>query len=598
MSEALRSVFAEFGFKVDTDDLKKLEDELRAATKATGILPDATAAAAAKTKKKLAEIAEASKKLSTSAQQAHVDHAAKKLFDASDEGKAHAAWKRLVEAEEEAKKPVVGLMGIVEKLGAQVQQVIGRRIPEAWKRAFEKLGVARGDVKTMGGIVLGVGAAVAAATALAFRFASAFAADAEAIRDFAREARVSTSDLQGLRYAAVQGGVGVERMDASITRFGQSLRSAGTWGNGTTFMLRRLGIQTRDASGHIRPTIDLLDDVAVAMEHVASPRRRMRIADQLGLDRRTLDILHTGAGGIRALRREAEQYGGGITPEAVAASREYTQATAKLTRAQDSLRSVLAVSLLPILSSVVSHVALGAGRLANLTHGTHVLQIAFAAMGVVAAAVAIKMIVAFAPVVAPYIAIAAAVAAVVIALDDLITFVEGGDSAIGRFIDSVAGVGTSVEYVHELREEWEAVQNAIAGAIAKLAEWTGLGEQQAQGHLSGPHFGPPAGRPGARRAPTVTAIPTSAITIAGAGGQSVTVPATRGVVAPGGAGATRTVVHSTTHNHGDIHVHGITDPDRAADRVEQILDQRARDRRDGDRPVADDDDDHPTHGVE
>lgn len=594
MSEALRSIFAEIGFDVDLASLVKLETSLKAATKATAGLPVSVDEAAKRTKTKLEEIAKAAKKLAADADKAQVDHEGKKLFDDSDAGKAHAAWKRLAELEEAAKKPITGLMGLLEKFHAKNSAIIGKALPASYKAALVKMGVASGDFAAMGEVAaagaLAVVVAVKRAIIAAVAFAGEFSAAAEALRDTARESRVTTTQLQELDHAAAQGGVGVERMRAGVQTFGQSLRAAERWGNGTTGMLRRLGIQARDSGGHIRPTGELMDEVAGAMEHIQNPTRRARVAIHLFGEsgRRMLDILHTGPGGIRALREELAELGGGVTPEAVAASRQYTMATEKLARAQDSLRSVLAVTLLPVLTAVVTAGAQLGGLFARLTNGTHVVQVALGMLGVVAAAVAIKMVVAFAPVVLPLLAWAAAAAAVVLVMDDLITFVNGGDSAIGRFIDSMFGVGTSVQYVHELREEWEAVQNAIASAIAKLAEWTGMGEQQAQGTLRAPRLGS-ATTPGARRAPRVTAIPSSQIMIAGSGGQPVTVPASHSVTAPGSIGGARTIVRQTTHApNNTFH---ITNPDPRATAAEavRLLQQQERDRRDGDHPVEDHD---------
>lgn len=596
MSEALRSVFADLGFNVDLPTLEKADKSLKdyiakatAADKAS-----AKAGAAAKT---AMTAEERLAKIRSSAAEARATHEAKVAFDASDEGKKHAAWQQTIDDEAAAKakadelsKSLSTYGGIVDHVSTRAHTAFGEKFAARFPRigaAAKRAGV---DAEGMGKVIVGASAAAVGAMTLAtraaFAFATAFAADAEALRDTARESRVTTTQLQELDHAAAQGGVGVERMRAGVATFGQSLRAAERWGNGTTGMLRRLGIQTRDAGGHIRPTGDLLDEVAVAMEHIESPTRRARVAVQLFGEsgRRMLDVLHTGPGGIAALRAELAELGGGVTPEAVEASREFTQATEKLSRAQDSLRSVLAVALLPALSWVTEKGAKLAGLFARLTNGTHVVQIALAALGVVGAAAAAALIIAWAPVAAPYIAAAAAAAALVAILDDVITFVEGGDSALGRMIDSLFGVGTATEYVHELKEEWEAVQNAISGAIGAVAEFLGLQEQQAQATLRAP--GSPAPRrglpPGVTRTPMRLPAPAGAAAV-----QSV--PTTRTVAAPGSV-ANRTTVQSISRVSAPvINITGVTDPQQVATRVGQILEQQARDQRDGNHPVEDDD---------
>lgn len=423
MSEALRQVFAELGFKVDLPTLEGAEKKLREVLGVTEKTAKASDKAGASTKKLTEE------------------------------------EKKAAKAAEELGKKLSTYSGILEHVSDAAHTRFGESLIKRFPKITEvltKQGVtAQGVGKVVTGATAAIAAGLAVATRAALSFADAFAADSEALRDVARESRVTTTQLQELDHAAAQGGVGVERMRSGVLTFGQSLRAAERWGNGTTWTLRRLGIQARDASGHIRPTGELLDELAVAFEHVESPTRRARLAVHLFGEsgRRMLDILHTGPGGIAALRAELAELGGGVTPEATAAAREYTQTTEKMGRATDSLRSVLAVSLLPALSWLVEKGAKVAGLMARLTQGTHVAQIALVGLAAAAVAAAAPVIIAWAPVVAPFAAAAAAIAAVVAVLDDLVTFVEGGDSALGRFIDQLFGVGTATQYVHELREE-------------------------------------------------------------------------------------------------------------------------------------------------
>ena len=69
------------------------------------------------------------------------------------------------------------------------------------------------------------------------------------------------------------------------------------------------------------------------------------------------------------------------------------------------------------------------------------------------------------------------------------------------------------------------------------------------------------------------------------------VGATLAVPAPGFVGQERPAraVKQVTHNHGPIVVNGLTDPERAAQRVSEILEARAREARDADHPREDDD---------
>jgi hypothetical protein len=549
VSAALRQVFAEFGFKVDSAKLEELDKLVR---DSADHMRDSAAAA--------------------------ID------FDKAFKGKgpksAADALKAWGAEQKAAADKLKTLGGIAEKARDNFAAKLGASAAKSnplIKSFADRLNLTDAE---LGKMVMGATAAAAAIIALgasmAFAFGAQFAANAEALRDTARESRVTTSELQGLDHAAVQAGVGVERMRSGLHTFGEALRQGERWGNGTTSTLRRLGITTRDANGHIRPTAELLDEVAVGMERIESPYRRARVAQQLFGEsgRRMLDVLHTGPGGIRQLREELEELGGGVTPEAVEASRRFTQAQERQGRALDSLRSVLATTLLPALTWWLNLTARAEGLLARLTRGTHVAEVALGALGVVGVAVAAQIVAAWGPVVAPYLAAAVAVAALVAVFDDLITFVDGGDSAVGRFLDTTFGVGTAASVVKQLKADWESVVSVVERAIAAIARFIGI-EQEAPalGTLRAPSYG---ARPGARGVPARASGPGAARSAAGAAGApgravsvasgaraagsttAQVVPATQTVAAPAASVVTTTRTTSFT-SAPELHFHGVTE---------------------------------------
>ena len=63
----------------------------------------------------------------------------------------------------------------------------------------------------------------------------------------AREARVTSSELQQFQHAGTMSGVGAERMASGVAALGQSLRATELrQGGGVAWTLRRLGVEARD----------------------------------------------------------------------------------------------------------------------------------------------------------------------------------------------------------------------------------------------------------------------------------------------------------------------------------------------------------------
>lgn len=415
----------------------------------------------------------------------------------------------------------------------------------------------------------------------AFEFADAFAQKTEELRDTARDLKVTTTELQELRYAAAQSGVGVDRMGSALKKFRADLNAAERWGNSTTWMLRRLGVQTRDSAGHIRNEADLLDDLAVALDRVPNPARRTRIAIHLFGEegRRMLDVLHGGPGGLRALREELGALGGGVTEEAAQASREYTMATTRLSVAQDALRSVLATAVIPLLTWIVSKVTAVTVVFVRFTRGTRLAEVAIGALAVAGTAAAAQLILAWAPVVLPFLLAGLAIAGVILQVEDIIGLFNGADSSIGRFIDRLFGVGTAATQVRYLKEEFQELINFISenlwvlGPLAELASLAAT-EKPAEGRL-GQRFN---ARQALRRGP-VAPLTTGAVNA-----PALVAPATRQVTAPS---SLVTPVRNTTVQQSTSNTFHVTssDPRLAARETLRLFNEQQARQRDAAAPI-------------
>ena len=65
----------------------------------------------------------------------------------------------------------------------------------------------------------------------------------------------------------------------------------------------------------------------------------------------------------------------------------------------------------------------------------------------------------------------AAVALIVLAVEDFIGMMTGADSALGRWLDKTYGAGTQQNVVRSLGEAWDGVKLAVSDAEAKLSGW-------------------------------------------------------------------------------------------------------------------------------
>lgn len=303
-------------------------------------------------------------------------------------------------------------------------------------------------------------------------FASAFEEAAGQIEDTANALDVTTTQLQEVQLAATASGLSADAASAAMQRLQASAVAASEGTGAQAEAFRRLGVQTRDAQGNTRNISDLLDDLAPAFGRIQDPAQRAALAQDLfgRQGRRLATILHEGEGGLADLRAQLAELGGGIFPEAIEAAGKYGDATDRLTVAQQSLRSVVAVTLLPVLTRLVEGSTETIATISRLTRGTHVAEAAMAVFGTAAAVVAGQMLRAWLPVLARFGGIVAILSLVALAIDDIITLANGGDSVIGRFLDAHLGAGAAASATRGLQDSWEGVGLALRDAETAASE--------------------------------------------------------------------------------------------------------------------------------
>lgn len=438
--EALRQVFAEFGFKVDDAPLEKMLADTERQIKLEESLSKVE-------KKVLADFQKA---------EAEKEKAKQAGLDASEKSKAEADKKAVEEQKRREKEQA-----------------------DETKKTSDGINLFKTRALAFAG-------GVAAVVVAAHRFASALAADAMALRESAIAARVTETQFQQFTFAAASAGVGADTAASGLNTLAEGLRAIEARTGGPTGALWRLGVQARNTDGTVRDTSSVMLDLADRFERVRNPVQRLRLAQQLfgASGRRMLEVL---AGGSAALRRQQEDFaalGGGVLPEAVEESRRFTMAQTRMGVAVDSVRSVLATFLLPVFTRVTNAAADLTGWFSRMTRGTHIANTAFVGLGVAGVAAATSVLVAWGPVIAPIAAVALGAVALSLAFDDVQNLLEGQPSLIGDLIDRYTSFGTAARFVDRIRDAWNGVVDALGRvneAIDRLPRWAQAGIDVATG---------------------------------------------------------------------------------------------------------------------
>lgn len=326
------------------------------------------------------------------------------------------------------------------------------------------------SVDAVKNFAVGAGLALAGATAAIGAWAVSLAASVDAGGKFADSIGESYEDLQEFEFAAQRAGGSAEALRGDLRKLTDDMSSPIPGEFNQELML--LGINTRNASGEMKTATEVLTDLAGKFEGM-SAQRASQFGARLGLSEDTIMLLQQGADGIAQLRAEARDLGGILPNDARIVAAEFND---QLTNIQFSLSGIArqaGVAVLPALTEVVQAAnafiaanrqiiqsgleafvngtvqgfrqfgdlvgsiagAIGdllgpmGGLLGNLDATDAIATAVTAALAGIVAVVTVLSV--------KFITVGLAIAAVVVALQDLIMYFQGGDSAVGRFLDNL-----------------------------------------------------------------------------------------------------------------------------------------------------------------
>ncbi len=276
-----------------------------------------------------------------------------------------------------------------------------------------------------------------------------------------------------------------------------------------------LGVSVTDTNGELKSTDVLLSETADALNNLGDQGQRLELADKLGI--REIDLLlRDGSEGIRKLTNEAKALGT-ITEADSKAAEAFNDAQARMLRALNTVRRMIATGVLPQLQEVVDSFtewlkvnkkiikqkfdkfikilakvlsALGkifsfildlTGRFIDVVGGLdNALKLLVITFGAIVAMRIGAMFITFinlmrtagtaalvmnAKMLLIPILIGAAIAALGLLIDDILTFINGGDSLFGKMLKDFPMVTKSFEFLKNLLNDilvfFEDIGNAI-----------------------------------------------------------------------------------------------------------------------------------------
>ncbi len=269
---------------------------------------------------------------------------------------------------------------------------------------------------------------------------------------------LSTDALQAWRAAAGSVGVTAEQITPAIQALRRNADAAAHGATGMATDLRRLGISAADIRGDLQDTDALLMRVAEGAAGIEDPAARAALMMRLMGDQgsRLGPLFANGAEGIAAARAELQELGGGISEETIAASRDLANEQRRLDLVLTSLRSRIALYVLPAVERLTEWAVNATAWFVRLSDRGRILEATMVAVGIAAAAAGARTAGAWIAAALPVVGLIATVGILALVLEDLWFGITTGESAIGD-------LGTAVE-------EWAASMTQEDGPIYGVAQ--------------------------------------------------------------------------------------------------------------------------------
>jgi hypothetical protein len=323
--------------------------------------------------------------------------------------------------------------------------------------------------KKFAGAALILGGVTAGAAKLGQWVAGTAEANAELGR-FATAVGVTARELGQWELIAGRAGIPVDTMRGALEEFAKKAGEARAGSKETADAFAKLGVKATDAQGKARSLNDQFSDAVIALGQVEDASKRAFLGDKVfaGAGKDIARIALQGADALARQRGEFDRlYGGGAFDAYIQNSEKATQALARWRESSSALKAGLMATFIPILTRVATVFSRLVGWLARTTQGTEIVRVALGLLAAAAVVAGGAIMVAFAAPIATFLAIVAAIFAIVLIVEDLYQMFSGGESAIGKFIDKMFGVGASKKFVDVITDAFiwlfEKIEDVVNG---------------------------------------------------------------------------------------------------------------------------------------
>lgn len=330
----------------------------------------------------------------------------------------------------------------------------GKKIEDLNKGLKKSEQIASSMSERLVGYLKGVGVAALASYSASAVMANVaqYARGVDAMRSMSDATGIAIEDIDafGKAVQAIGGDSQSAQMSLQMLsmRIGRDMEAAAHGGEST---LGRMGIAMKDAGGQARGTMEIMGDLADKLQGMNKQQAIFALRRMGIMDAKTIELVMRGRGELDALMR-AQKALGVETKESAERAKKYTEATGKLGLAIEAYKEELSGGLMPVFTRAAD---LFERAIRFLMRHKDFVTGFFAAVATVITVAYLPAItraaIATWAVIGPFVLAALAITAAGVAIaalyDDIMNFLEGNDSLIGRLSKDWPWLGETVEWL-------------------------------------------------------------------------------------------------------------------------------------------------------
>ncbi len=226
--------------------------------------------------------------------------------------------------------------------------------------ATDRLGVLGSVLGKLGPAGLIAGAGIAAAGLGITAIALPVANTADELANLAQKTGVSVEALSGLTYVAKMSDTDLQGLVKGLQRLSVAMFDTQTQGEEGSAALKALGVSAVDASGQIRPTeqvlLDLADKFANMPDGADKAALAMKLFGKEGMS--LIPLLNQGRAGITALMEEAERFGLVINSQTAQAAELLNDNLDRMQSMLEGVQRQIGAAVIPVLADFTEQVIL------------------------------------------------------------------------------------------------------------------------------------------------------------------------------------------------------------------------------------------------